>query len=59
MLLMGVVLGILHYKLKPAFDENAVGAYAQSMTNSIEWQGQIAPYFGLRGAVYAARKCRS
>lgn len=36
-LLMGVVLGILHYKLKTAFDENAVGAYAQSMTNSIEW----------------------
>src|SRR5215472_224442 len=42
---MGVVLGVLHLKLKPPLDEKAIGAYAQSMTNSIEWQGQIAPDF--------------
>jgi len=44
-LLMGVVLGVLHLKLKPPPDEKAIGTYAQSMTNSIEWQGQIAPDF--------------
>ena len=43
--LMGVVLGVLHYKLKPPLDEKAINEYAQSMTNSIEWQGQIAPDF--------------
>jgi len=42
---MGVVLGVLHLKLKPPLDEKAIGTYAQSMTNSIEWQGQIAPDF--------------
>jgi peroxiredoxin len=46
-LLSGVTLGGLHYKLKPRLDEKAVNEYAQNMSNSIDWQGQIAPDFQL------------
>ena len=46
--LTGVLLGILHYKLKPAPDEKQISEYAQSMSNSTEWQGKIAPDFELK-----------
>jgi peroxiredoxin len=46
-LLSGATLGGLHYKLKPRLDEKAVNEYAQNMSNSIDWQGQIAPDFQL------------
>lgn len=47
-LLTGIILGVLHYKLKPGLNEKAVNEYAQDMSNSIEWQGQIAPDFELK-----------
>ena len=46
--LTGVLLGILHYKLKPAPDEKQIREYAQSMSNSTEWQGKMAPDFELK-----------
>jgi len=46
--LTGIMLGILHYVLKPAPDEKLLQQYAQSMTNSTEWQGRIAPDFELK-----------
>jgi thiol-disulfide isomerase/thioredoxin len=47
----GIVLGILHYELKPSIDQKAVNEYAQSMTSSIGWRGQIAPDFTLQTAL--------
>jgi len=46
--LAGILLGILHYVLKPAPDEKLLQQYAQNMTNSTEWQGRIAPDFELK-----------
>jgi thiol-disulfide isomerase/thioredoxin len=46
--LTGVLLSILHYKLKPAPDEKQIQEYAQSMSNSTEWRGRIAPDFELK-----------
>jgi len=46
--LTGMLLGILHYVLKPAPDEKLVQEYAQHMANSTEWQGRIAPDFELK-----------
>jgi len=46
--LTGVLLSILHYKLKPAPDEKQIREYAQSMTNSTEWRGRLAPDFELK-----------
>jgi peroxiredoxin len=46
--LAGILLGILHYVLKPAPDEKLLQQYAQYMTNSTEWQGRIAPDFELK-----------
>ena len=46
--LAGILLGILHYFLKPAPDEKLLQQYAQNMTNSTEWQGRIAPDFELK-----------
>jgi len=46
--LTGILLGILHYVLKPAPDEKLLQRYAQNMTNSTEWQGRIAPDFELK-----------
>jgi peroxiredoxin len=43
--LTGILLSILHYRLKPAPDEKQVQQFAQSMTNSTEWRGRIAPDF--------------
>lgn len=47
-LLSGVVLGVLHHKLKPGLDDQAINEYAQTTSNSIEWQGHIAPNFELK-----------
>jgi len=44
-LLAGILLGALHYKLKPPLNEKEVGEYAQNMSSSIDWKGQIAPDF--------------
>lgn len=46
--LTGALLSILHYKLKPAPDEKQIREYAQSMTNSTEWRGRLAPDFELK-----------
>jgi len=46
--LAGILLGVLHYKLKPTPDEKQIAEYAQSMTNSTEWRGRIAPDFELK-----------
>jgi peroxiredoxin len=48
MALAGILLGILHYVLKPAPDEKLVQQYAQQMANSTDWQGRIAPDFELQ-----------
>ena len=47
-MLTGLLLGILHYVLKPAPDEKLLQQYAQHMANSTEWQGRIAPDFELK-----------
>jgi peroxiredoxin len=44
----GMLLSILHYKLKPALDDKQLREYAQNMTSSTEWKGRIAPDFELR-----------
>src|SRR5260370_13323292 len=46
--LAGILLGILHFVLKPAPDEKLLREYAQHMANSTEWQGRIAPDFELK-----------
>jgi thiol-disulfide isomerase/thioredoxin len=46
--LSGMLLSVLHYKLKPAPDDKQLREYAQSMTSSTEWRGRIAPDFELR-----------
>ncbi len=46
--LTGILLSVLQYKLKPAPDEKQIGEYAQSMSNSTEWRGRIAPDFELK-----------
>src|SRR5260370_13768120 len=46
--LAGILLGILHFVLKPAPDEKLLREYAQHMANSTEWQGRIAPDFVLK-----------
>jgi thiol-disulfide isomerase/thioredoxin len=45
--LTGILLGALHYKLKAAPDEKQIQEWAQGMTNRTEWQGRIAPDFEL------------
>jgi len=47
-MLTGILLGVLHYKLKPAPDEKQIAEYAQNMSNSTEWRGRIAPDFELK-----------
>jgi thiol-disulfide isomerase/thioredoxin len=44
----GILVGILHYVLKPAPDEKLLQQYAQQMANSTEWQGRIAPDFEVK-----------
>jgi len=46
--LTGILLSVLQYKLKPAPDEKQIGEYAKSMSNSTEWRGRIAPDFDLK-----------
>ncbi len=43
--LTGILLGIVHYKLKPTPEDKQLQEYAQSMTSSTEWRGRIAPDF--------------
>jgi len=45
--LTGVLLTVLHYKLKPAPNEKEIQEQAREMRSSTEWQGQIAPDFEL------------
>jgi thiol-disulfide isomerase/thioredoxin len=45
--LTALLLGYLHYALKPAPTERQLQEYAQGMTSSTEWKGQIAPDFEL------------
>jgi peroxiredoxin len=45
--LTGILLGVLHYKLKAAPDEKQIQEWAQGMTSRTEWQGKIAPDFEL------------
>lgn len=44
----GVLLGVLHYKLKPSPTNTEVRDQARSMIGYTEWRGQIAPDFELR-----------
>jgi len=45
--LTGILLGFLHYKLKAAPDEKQIQEWAQGMTSRTEWQGKTAPDFEL------------
>jgi thiol-disulfide isomerase/thioredoxin len=45
--LTAVLLGYLHYVLKPSPSERQLQEYAQGMTSSTEWKGHIAPDFEL------------
>ena len=47
-MLTGIFLGVLHYKLKAAPDEQKIQEWAQGMTSRTEWQGRIAPDFELK-----------
>jgi len=44
----GVVLGVLHYKLKPSPTNTEVRDQARTMIGYTEWRGQIAPNFELK-----------
>ena len=44
----GVLLGVLHYKLKPSPTNNEVRDQARNMIGYTEWRGQIAPDFELK-----------
>jgi len=44
----GVLLGFLHYKLKPSPTSAEIGDQASTMIGSTEWRGQIAPDFELK-----------
>jgi peroxiredoxin len=46
--LAGSVLGVMHYKLKPAPTDRELRATAQGMIDSTEWRGHFAPDFELR-----------
>src|SRR5215469_12994634 len=46
--LTGILVGVLHYALKPAPSKEEIGRYAETMTSSTDWQGQIAPDFELK-----------
>ncbi len=46
--LTGILLSASHYVLKPAPSDREVREYAQSMSSSTEWRGQIAPDFELK-----------
>ena len=45
MVASGLLLGILHYKLKPAPTNTEIRNQARSMIGYTEWRGQIAPDF--------------
>src|SRR5579859_5733489 len=45
--LTAILLGYLHYVFKPSPSERQLQEYAQGMTSSTEWKGQIAPDFEL------------
>jgi len=47
-ILSGILLGVLHYKLKPAVDVKQVQQLAQNFANSATWRGQIAPDFEIK-----------
>jgi thiol-disulfide isomerase/thioredoxin len=46
--LTGILLGVLHYRLKPTLDEKQINDYAQRLSNSTEWRGRIAPDFEVK-----------
>lgn len=46
--LSGLLLGVLHYKLKPSPTSNEVRDRARTMIGYTEWRGQIAPDFELK-----------
>lgn len=46
--LSAVLLGVLHYKLKPSPTTNEVRDQASTMIGYTEWRGQIAPDFELK-----------
>ncbi len=46
--LSGLLLGVLHYKLKPSPTSNEVRDRAHTMIGYTEWRGQIAPDFELK-----------
>lgn len=46
--LTATLLGYLHYVLKPSPSERQLQEYAQGMTSSTEWKGQIAPNFEMQ-----------
>jgi thiol-disulfide isomerase/thioredoxin len=47
-LVSGVLLGFLHYKLKPGPTNTEVSDQARTMIGFTEWRGQIAPDFELK-----------
>ncbi|MGB0034402.1 MAG: TlpA disulfide reductase family protein [Candidatus Acidiferrales bacterium] len=47
-LVAGILLGIFHYKLKPAPSDKELREYAEGMRSATEWKNQIAPDFELK-----------
>jgi len=47
-LLTGILLSVIHYKLKPSPSDRDIRDQAQDMSRRVEWQGQIAPDFALK-----------
>src|SRR5712672_245734 len=43
-----LLLSVIHFKIKPSPSDREIGTYAQGMSNSAEWRGQIAPDFELK-----------
>jgi thiol-disulfide isomerase/thioredoxin len=46
--LTAILVGTLHYKLKPRPDSKEIGMYARSMAGTTEWKEQIAPDFEVK-----------
>lgn len=47
-LLTGILLSVLHYRLKPQPSDNELREYSDAITNTTQWQGRIAPDFELK-----------
>src|SRR5712672_1834513 len=54
-----LLLSVLHFKIKPSPSDREIGTYAQGMSNSAEWRGQIAPDIELNFFATWCAPCRA